>query len=43
MQELFDAIVAEAPADVEIVNRFEGRHEDPDLDRYLADPKGFRR
>jgi hypothetical protein len=27
----------------EIANEFDELHEDPDLDRYLADPKGFKR
>lgn len=29
--------------DYEIVDAFTEQHEDPDLDAYLADPKGFRR
>jgi hypothetical protein len=29
--------------DWEIVDGFQDLHEDPDLDRYLGDPRGFRR
>ena len=34
---------AELGAEWEIADDFDELHEDPDLDRYLADPAGFRR
>ena len=40
---LLAAIRAELRPDYEIVDEFRDVHEDPDLDAYLADPKGFRR
>lgn len=40
---LLAAIRAELGSDYEVVDEFKEVHEDPDLDAYLADPKGFRR
>jgi len=40
---LLAAIRAELGADYEVADEFGEVHEDPDLDAYLANPKGFRR
>ena len=37
------ALRAVMPENVQVVNRYEPLHEDPDLDRYLANPRGFTR
>ena len=40
---LYDRIVAEISDRYDIVDMHEELHEDPDLDEYLKDPKGFKR
>lgn len=40
---LFERIRAELGADFEVINLHKPIQEDPALDAYLADPKGFRR
>ena len=41
--DLFHDLTAELGADFEVINAQRPMSEDPDLDSYLKDPKGFRR
>ncbi|GAB4141280.1 MAG: hypothetical protein Fur0046_17200 [Cyanobacteria bacterium J069] len=43
LEALLDRIRAELSEDYELIDKQRRFTEDPDLDRYLADPKGFRR
>lgn len=43
VKELLEVVRKELGDQFEIINRFQEIHEDPDLDAYLQDPKGFKR